>query len=137
MALYTASQLAEGVLITDEITGETNFNFIFPSASYEESPTANPPGTGSGYFTFETLPNVNGGYSGVAPLAKGNKSVDANSKIVVKPTGSAYEPGFIWSAQCISGGTNALNVIEWTPATTVGVGTARLRATGGISVNVV
>lgn len=33
MAIYTAEELAAGVLITEELNGETDFNFIFPDLS--------------------------------------------------------------------------------------------------------
>ena len=126
MADYTAEQLREGVLITDELVGETNFNLSFPSSL-----------SGSAYFTFETKRNVTGSYANVTPLGKGDKEVGVNSLIVIKPTGSAYETGYIWSAVVRDGWSNPNNVITWTPAVNVGVGTAYLRGTGGISVNVV
>lgn len=126
MATYTAEQLREGVLITDALIGETNFNFSFSSNQ-----------SGSAYFTFETLQNTTGSYGGVVPLAKGAKSVGENSLIQVKPTGSAYESGYIWSAIVADGGSNPNNVITWVPSTNVGVGKARLKGTGGISVTVV
>lgn len=125
MANYTAEQLREGVLITDALIGETNFNFIFPSSL-----------SGSAYFTFETKRNITGSYADVTPLAKGDKEVGGSSLIVVKPSGSAYETGYIWSAVVRDGGSNPNNVITWTPAVNVGVGTAYLRGTGGISVQV-
>ena len=126
MAVYTAEQLRKGVLVTDALIGETNFNFTFPSSL-----------SGSAYFTFETKRNVTGSYDNVTALGKGDKEVGVNSSIVIKPTGSAYETGYIWSAIVRDGGSAANNVITWTPAVNVGVGTAYLRGTGGISVNVV
>jgi|TARA_R100000081_G_C4683933_1_gene98956 hypothetical protein len=131
MAVYTAEQLSEGVLVTDALIGETNFNFTFPSSL-----------SGSAYFTFETLKNSNGSYANVTPLAKGDKEVGANSLIVIKPTAtnqniSGITDDFIWSAEVRDGGNDPNNVITWTPETNVGVGTAFLRGTGGISVNVV
>ena len=131
MANYTAQELAQGVLVKDALIGETNFNFTFPSSL-----------SGSAYFTFETLSNNTGSYAGVTGLAKGDKEVGASSLIVVKPTGSnpvvtGRTSDFIWSAVMRDGGSAANNVITWTPDVNVGVGTARLRGTGGISVNVV
>lgn len=126
MANYTAEQLREGVLITDALIGETNFNFSFSSDQ-----------SGSAYFTFETLQNATGSYAGVTPLAKGIKSIGANSLHVIKPTGSAYEEGYIWSAIVRDGGSAPNNVITWVPSINVGVGAARLKGTGDISVNVV
>ena len=126
MANYTAEQLREGVLVTDALIGETDFNFTFPSYL-----------TGSAYFTFETKRNATGSYDNVTPLGKGDKEVGASSLIVIKPTGSAYETGYIWSAKVRDGGSNPNNVITWTPDINVGVGEAYLRGTGGISVNVV
>jgi hypothetical protein len=126
MAVYTAAQLSEGVLVTDALIGETNFNFTFPSSL-----------SGSAYFTFETKRNGKGYYDNVTPLGKGDKAVGGSSLIVIKPTGSAYETGYIWSAVVRDGGSNPNNVITWTPSVNVGVGTAYLRGTGGISVNVV
>ena len=132
MAVYTAEQLSKGVLVTDAIEGETNFNFSFSGSNTNPSNLS-----GSAYFTFETLQNGTGSYDGVTPLGKGLKSVGANSLIVVKPTGSAYITGYIWSAEIRDGGSAANNVITWVADTNVGVGAARLKGTGGISVNVV
>ena len=137
MAVYTAEQLSEGVLVTDALIGETNFNFSFSGSNSNPSNLS-----GSAYFTFETLKNSNGSYANVTPLAKGDKEVGVNSLIVIKPTAtnqniSGVTDDFIWSAEIRDGGSDANNVITWTPETNVGVGTAFLRGTGGISVNVV
>ena len=125
MADYTAQQLNDGVLITDGLVGETNFNFTFPASM-----------SGSAYFTFETLANNTASYSGIVGLAKGIKSVVGTSKIQVKPVGTnGNTDDFIWSAIVMDGNTVGNNVITWTPTTNVGVGTALLRGTGGISLN--
>jgi hypothetical protein len=126
MADYTAEQLREGVLITDELVGETNFNLSFPSSL-----------SGSAYFTFETKRNVTGSYENVTPLAFGDKEVGASSLINISPKGGVNYTGYVWSAIVRDGGSSVNNVITWTPSTNVGVGTAYLRGTGGISVNVV
>ena len=126
MATYTAEELRGQGTLTEAISGATSFEFTFPSSL-----------SGSAYFTFETKRNVTGSYDNVTALGKGDKEVGVNSSIVIKPTGSAYETGYIWSAKVRDGGSEANNVITWTPAVNVGVGTAYLRGTGGISVNVV
>ena len=131
MAYYSPAQLEDGVLITDALIGETNFNFEFTGSN----PNVGAP---QGYFTFETLKNNTGSYANVTPLGKGDKEVGANSAIEIKATGSAYDEGYIWSARVIrTTSTPANNVLTWTPAVNVGVGTAKLRGTGGLAVRVV
>ena len=131
MAYYSPSDLENGVLITAALIGETNFNFEFTGSN----PNIGAP---EGYFTFETLKNNTGSYANVTPLGIGDQAVGANSAIEIKPTGSAYDEGYIWSARVIRTTTTpANNVLTWTPATNVGVGAAKLRGTVGIAVNVV
>ena len=135
MAYYSPSQLADGVLITDALIGETNFNFEFTGSDPNITPSA-------GYFTFETLPNNTGSYANITGLARGDKEVGGSSQIVIKPAAtnsstSGNTDDFIWSANVVDGGTLANNVLTWTPSVNVGVGTAKLRGTGGLAVNVV
>ena len=77
---YTANALAAGVLITEEINGETDFNFTFPDLS------GNLTSGSVSYFTFESLRNpLTQTFSASIAYAKGEKEVGVNSKIQIKP----------------------------------------------------
>ena len=141
---YTAEELAEGVLITEEINGETDFNFTFPDLS------GNLTSGSISYFTFESLRNpLTQTFSASIAYAKGEKEVGVNSKIQIKPTGSfppqfenneinnvAKTDDYIWSAVLQDGGVDANNVVVWTPDVVVPVGGARLQASGNIILEV-
>ena len=141
---YTAEELAEGVLITEEINGETDFNFTFPDLS------GNLTSGSISYFTFESLRNpLTQTFSASIAYAKGEKEVGVNSKIQIKPTGSfppqfenneinniAKTDNYVWSAVLQDGGDDATNVIVWTPDIVVPVGGARLQASGDIILEV-
>tara|TARA_R110000803_G_scaffold10486_1_gene32032 strand:- start:271 stop:711 length:441 start_codon:yes stop_codon:yes gene_type:complete len=141
---YTAEELAGGVLITEEINGETDFNFTFPDLS------GNLTSGSISYFTFESLRNpLTQTFSASIAYAKGEKEVGVNSKIQIKPTGSfppqfenneinniAKTDNYVWSAVLQDGGDDATNVIVWTPDIVVPVGGARLQASGDIILEV-
>ena len=141
---YTAEELAGGVLITEEINGETDFNFTFPDLS------GNLTSGSVSYFTFESLRNpLTQTFSASIAYAKGEKEVGVNSKIQIKPTGSfppqfenneinnvAKTDDYIWSAVLQDGGEVANNVVVWTPDVVVPVGGARLQASGNIILEV-
>lgn len=136
MAVYLPNELETGVLTKEAMNGETTFTFFFTTNSAE-----------LGTFTFETVKEntpqgsyyqLSGsfgfsGSTGFTPrYADGNKYVGAGSKHIIKPTGSAYNDGYIWSATLRDGDSNANNVITWVTQQNVPAGGAILRATGGV-----
>ena len=109
---YTANALAAGVLITEEINGETDFNFTFPDLS------GNLTSGSVSYFTFESLRNpLTQTFSASIAYAKGEKEVGVNSKIQIKPNTKNLK--FTLNNQNISvnnittnGGTNQNDLID-------------------------
>jgi hypothetical protein len=134
---YTVEELKDGVLLSDTLGLVNKFQFSFSSGSgYLTSPNATN-GTGSGYFTFETAVNSEGNYSGSINYGMGSRTININSNIILKPTGSAYESGYIWSAIIKHGVNDVENTISFTPDWGVPPGSVYLRGTGGISLAII
>ena len=123
MATYTAEQLkGEGVLLEDNITTGSPFaNFLITNTT----------STGSAYFTFETVRNINGFYDSSSPTnGKGNLRIE------IPPIGATLIPvdsiqdDYIWSVVVPSGGVCGFT---FAPTSQVNASTVYLRGTGGIS----
>lgn len=111
MATYTAQQLNGAGTPTEELTGLKRFSLTNPSS-------------GDAYFTVEQVQRSDGGYGGAPKNALGTYAtfvgIDVDtlitssyvSSVVVPPGDSSY---------------------QFTPTTTVAVGSSMLRATGGIT----
>ena len=123
MATYTAEQLkGEGVLLADNITTG------LPLAKFLITNTTS---TGSAYFTFETIRNINGFYDSISPTnGKGNLRID------IPPIGATLIPvdliqsDYIWSVIVPPGGVCGFT---FGPTSEVKASTVYLRGTGGIS----
>ena len=114
MATYTGIE-GQGKLLTDNITGATTFTIVPP-----------PSQTGSVYFTLETIRNSSGSYDSTSPTnAIGSYSTFVNCSGLVTSS-------YVFSV-VVGEGTGSFS---FTPASTISSGTAYVRGTGGITLEI-
>ena len=114
MATYTDID-GQGKLLTGDITGLTTFTIVPPSTQL-----------GSVYFTLETVRNSNGSYDSTSPTnALGSYSTFVNCSGLVTSS-------YIFSVVCGEG----TGSFDFTPSSTISSGTAYIRGTGGITLEI-
>ena len=114
MATYTDIG-GPGKLTTANISGATTITITTPSSL-----------TGSAYFTLETVRNADGAYDSTSPT--NTVGTYANLTNVSGLVTSSY----VFSVVVENGGGS----LSFTPASTITAGTAYVRGTGGISVQI-
>lgn len=114
MASYTANQLFGKGTPCESLTGGNTYTFTFSN-----------PLSGSAYFTFESIRDVNGFYSGSATSAAG--TIDNFSGV-----SSLVNSPYIFSVVVNTGGGS----FDFTPTSTMAVSGSFLRTTGGASLTI-
>ncbi len=123
MASYTAEQLnGGGVLLENKITTG------LPLAKFLITNTTS---TGSAYFTFETVRNINGFYDSSSPTnGKGNLFIDFPPIGATLIPADLVQSNYIWSVVVPPDGVCGFT---FKPTSQVDASTVYLRGTGGIS----
>jgi hypothetical protein len=114
--MATYSNIGEaGKLTTANISGPTTITITTPASL-----------TGSAYFTLETIRNSSGSYDSSSPTnALGSySSLSGVSSLVTS--------SYVFSVVVENGGGS----LSFTPSSTISAGTAYVRGTGGISVEI-
>lgn len=114
MATYTAEQLRGEGTPTEALTSGNTYTFTLTN-----------PLSGSAYFTFESVRNVNGFYSGSSPNSEG---VIDNLNGIQNVVSSSY----IFSATINPGGGS----FDFTPSNNVATSGSFLRATGNTTLTI-
>jgi hypothetical protein len=113
MASYTAKQLRGSGFPTEELNGEKTFTFFNP---FE----------GTSYFIFETERNDKGIYDSSSPTNAIGEISNLND------AGGLVQSNYIFGVVLGKG----ISSFTFTPSSTVVEGTAQLRATGGVSLEI-
>lgn len=114
MASYTANQLSGKGTPCESLTGGVTYTFTLSNSL-----------SGSAYFTFESVRDVNGFYSGSATSAVGTvNNFSGVSSLVDSP--------YIFSVVVSAGGGS----FDFTPTSTMAVSGSFLRTTGGTSLTI-
>lgn len=115
MASYTADQLYGAGTPCEALTSGSSYNFALTSSAQ----------SGSTYFTFETVRNSDGFYSGSGEYALGTFSSLSNVQTLVSSS-------YIFSVVVNPGGGS----LTFTPANDMITGSAVLRATGDTTLTI-
>jgi len=114
MATYTDIG-GSGKLTTGNISGATTFTIVPPTSL-----------TGSAYFTLETVRNSSGSYDPTSPT----NAIGAYGSFV--NCGGLVTSSYVFSV-VVGEGTSSFS---FTPASTISSGTAYIRGTGGITLEI-
>ena len=115
MASYTAEQLRGAGTPTEGLGSGNSYNFTLVNSTQ----------SGSSYFTFETVRNSNGDYSGSVDYASGTFSSLSNVQTLVSSS-------YIFSVVVNPGNGS----FTFTPNNTIPIGGAFLRATGDTTLEI-